>query len=795
MNFKTTFVLLALLLVAGAGMWFVWNNEPADRGRKSPETAETTKSTPVFDPQPEDKDIVKIEYAPAGKTPLTFERSLKEGSKDQYDDWRITAPVTSPSETWTVNNLVTTFARAQSDVHYEGEKAAKLTAAETGFDQPRARITFTKTDGKQLVLEIGKKRDFPTGTFVRAAGAKTIHLVEQDFSDQLKRELKDFRSKTLTKVSPNDVNRLTLETGGARFDASRISDGWVLNEPIKARGDSKKIAELISKISTLRAVDFLADSPAGAATYGFEQPFAKATLVAESHKAKPSSAPAADSQPAAPEIETITKTIEVTVGNFADLKQANRYVRIGDIPGVATVAATAVDGLSVKLPALVDSSVTGLSKDRISKLELNVGGQSATLERKDGKWVGVGDLAALDTDAVITLVTTLQDLRSISVVEDAETLKKTGLDTPRATITASMEGAVNPVALRVGANTGSGLNTYVALDSQPVVYVVDAKEAAKLIVPPLALRSRAIVDAKPEDVTKIDRAGGPITYSLAREGATWKLTQPADAQLDLGAAQELATDLSRLRAKRVVARDQDAEYGLDKPTVTVKFTLQTSAPPAGSQPAEAAPPAPGPAVERALRVAWKDKAAFARLESEPFIYELDESVYKVLTGELLKRDLFDLAPESVTGLRVESPTGTLDFVKEGADWKFGPDPFVKLAPDKMKTFVADVTKLRADEYSAYRDAAAPAETPITVTIKQQNGAATVLKIGPSTGENQPRIGYLPALQRSFKVRPIDVENLLRSLDYFLASDKPAPGQPGGPPIGIPGQRPGMPPGQ
>lgn len=807
MNFKTTFVLLALLLIVGAAVWmFPRSPEPASPDK---EDAGAQQFTPVFDPLPAEADVRKIELAQPGKPTLIFERAADQGDKGQTAEWRIVSPVQAPAETWLASGLINTFGRLQSHLRFEPGRGPQVTAEEAGLTAPRATVTFTKADGKALTLQVGKQREIPNGTYVRAAGSNTIHLIERDFSTELKRELKDYRAKVLTKFSVNDARQIALDSGGRHYELTKTADGdWLLNEPVRARADLKKVNELLTKIAALRAVEFMPD--ADNAVYGLDKPASRIVISTETRKAKPTTAPAgSEPPPPPPEFETTTGQVVLAVGNFSDLKQTNRVVQV-DGGGVAAVAKTALDPLEVKLADLVDMQVTGLAKDQISKLEIRHGDEAAVLERRNGAWSGTGDLATLEPDAVVTLAQTLQDLRAINLVEKPETLENSGLDNPRAVITATTQENLNTVTLRVGATTASGINAYVRVEGQPIVYVVDAKEAAKLVVPALSLRSRTIVDVKPEDITRIERTRGGASYVAAREGTSWKLQQPADATADLAAVQEIAADLARLRAKRVVAREQVAQYGLDKPDVTLRFTITPSAPPAASatqpsgatQPAsgDAAPPAAGAAaaqpqqaagtgpVQRTLLVAWRDGAAFAKLDQEPFVYELDESVYKVLTGELLRREIFDFSADAVTRVRVTSDGPALELVKDAEGWKLGSDPYVKLAQDRVKAYVADLAKLRAEEYVQYRDATAPQPVAITVHVQLDNERQTELQIGGPQAESGARIGYLPEQKRSFKLRPLDVENLTRKLDYFLQPDKPAT-----PPMPPPNPvRPGLP---
>jgi hypothetical protein len=139
------------------------------------------------------------------------------------------------------------------------------------------------------------------------------------------------------------------------------------------------------------------------------------------------------------------------------------------------------------------------------------------------------------------------------------------------------------------------------------------------------------------------------------------MLEPPDAPPDPTAVRELVSDLSRLRAKQVVARDDDESYGLSEPVVTVEFELE--------QPVAGPPPTTEsqPAVQRVthtLCVGRRANQTYARLDDVPYVFELDETVYQVLTAELIRPGLFYIKGEDVVYFKIEAPGGTVEFERE-----------------------------------------------------------------------------------------------------------------------------------
>ena len=201
-----------------------------------------------------------------------------------------------------------------------------------------------------------------------------------------------------------------------------------------------------------------------------------------------------------------------------------------------------------------------------------------------------------------------------------------------------------------------------------------------------------------EQLQAVQVERGATHYALTHDGENWKLTEPTNAPTDIGAVTALTNDLSRLRAKRVVAKDDVAGYGLDHPAITIRFTMVGM--PASSQPIPTEPPA---LVDHTLLVASKDNIGYARKDDDPYVFELDETVYKVLIAELIDPRIFSFKPEEVTGIKVVATGGTLELAKDGTTWKYVADPYVALDQKKVQDLARDISQFRAEVYLAYRD--------------------------------------------------------------------------------------------
>lgn len=796
MNFKTTLLLVALLLIVGA----VWLFYPRSEGLVEDRTAPPTKTEEqknVFDPQPKDDQVQRVEVDRPGKRKMVFERvESTEPTPRGVENWRVVEPLAVPADGYKVMGLARALTSLQSRSQFEAGAKDQPTAAEAGLEPPTATIALKDKEGKEYKLEIGKKVTMSSDTYVRVAGQKLIQVVSRDLQPQVMKDLKEYRSLRLLQFSLDDAVSIQETYEGKTYDLSRTGAGeWVINEPLRATASSTKVRErLLTPLNTLQAAEFVDEATESPAGYGLDEPFLTLTITTDT---KPK-LPASESQPAT-QPEPVKATHKIVVGGFADLKSERRYVKVDEGPGVVIAKQADIANLVPKLGELRDPQVARVKAAAITEIELTSGDSTAVLKKTDGTWHGTGDLAQLDNEAVQDVLDALAGLTAISFIDEPEAPATYGLDHPRAVLTATAAGSLTPIRLNVGNETASGRNAYVQREGEPGVIVVAEAQAERLAISPLALRSREVFTFAPEQVQDLQVQRGKLSYDLVHAGPTWKLTAPADAPVDDASLQLLTLDLSRLRAKRVVGKGDDARYGLDQPMTVLRFSVQaaaTSQP--TSAPATAATSAP---VQHTLRMTLKDKTAYAKKDDDPFIFELDETVYRVLTAELINPQLFTFKPEDVVRVKIVGTGGTLELARENNRWEYVADRFLELAQKKVQDFVRDVAQMRVESWLEYENAdlarAGLVDAPASLTIGLSDGREFVVNMTAEQRGQLPNLGGLVRERRTFLLRPGDSEKLFRGVDEYVKSDKPEqpeqPAMPGQPPVRPPGQPQARPP--
>ncbi|MBI5865493.1 MAG: DUF4340 domain-containing protein [Planctomycetes bacterium] len=784
MNPKTT-IILALLAVAGGVAILLSPAKKADETENKPE--QPAKAAALLDPKPDKDSIVRVAFERSGKPRLAFERSGAKDDSGQFEPWRMTEPAAGATDSPVVDGLVHTLIELTSKRSFKAGGDGGVSVKDAGLDAPTATLMIADKTGKETKLEIGRRVPMSNNYYVRIAGSDTIHETDRDFSYDMKRDVGDYRGKSPLRVARNNAVQVHIDYDGAAYEIARNGEDWVLSSPAKAYASAEKVKSIVNALANVRIDKFVDDAPTSLAAFGLDRPYLRVAVRTEEKKLKPASQPAGSTQPVEPQFETTAKTHEILIGGVSDATNGFRFMKLPDQPWVATIPSSAVEQLLPK--DIREMRLTRASAAAITQLAISTGDSSANLTKKNGVWTGEGDLAEIDGDAVQTLCDTIAGLKAVDFVDDPSKLEKAGLDKPRATITATITGQVEPLVVRIGNETEIG--------DQAGAAFVPAGLAAKLIVPPISLRSRNIFSAPVSQISRIEQHRGEIVTIVERAGDQWKLVQPDGAAADASGMGDITRDLSSLRAKRVVSKGGFETRGFDKPSATVTFTIDANASsqPAESQPAASAPAAPQTPATHTITLSRFGVGFFARLDENPYLFELDETVYRSLTGELIRRKLFDFDAKAVQRMRIESNNGMVEFVLgDDNKWTYTPDPSVKPSQSKIVGLAGLVSNMAVEQYLMYRGAdvaAAEKGAQISIEVALKNGETATIKVQPLQRGEAPRMASWMEKGCTFVLRSSDAEALIRGLDYYIQEEAPQPppedqGPPPGLPPGFPG---------
>ena len=372
MNPKKTLIFAVVLAVLAAG-YFLW-----DRPARQKKEAQSMEGEKVFTIAWDAIDKIELKRGPE-----TVAFAKKDG------EWYMTAPVADEADHWAVQSLISAFEHGTPVRKLE--QLPKDYAKTFGLDQPTVIATFTAGQDKKTVL-IGHMNAVGDTIYVQPQGAKVVYLLPQASVAALEKGADEMRRREL--LAPRDpdkkISKVLIEAVGqpaltllpkppakpAPAQGQPTPEAapeplpedlpWAIDSLTGPVADTETMKQILDKISTLRATEFVKNPSSELATYGLNEPTMIITATyGEGEKA-------------------VTK--KLTVGNKQE--GANSwYVMAEGRPYVMAVDDASLKVLRVTRADLRDHRLLpDLEAAKVSTIDLQMGDVSIRISRSGDGW-------------------------------------------------------------------------------------------------------------------------------------------------------------------------------------------------------------------------------------------------------------------------------------------------------------------------------------------------------------------------------------------------------------------------
>jgi len=380
--------------------------------------------------------------------------------------------------------------------------------------------------------------------------------------EQKKAEAKE-KSEKLFDLDKARVKELRLSKDGQTVvRLEKAEKGWMLLEPVKAKGDGTAVDSLLGTLTSMKQKKDLADEK-DLKAYGLDQPKLEVSVKLDDGKE-----------------QGLQLGIENGFDNTLYVKKlGDGTVRVVDAYQKSSLEKTAFDLREKKVSHLDDGA-------EVKRIEVGGVKTPYALEKDGTSWKLNG--GAADNAAADRVVNAVKSLRATAIAsEDAKDLKAFGLDKPKATVKLSVSADKDTYTrtLRIGqAKSGAAEKTYAQRDGGPVVYEVDKQILADLARQPFDLQNKDLVHLDREAVRKtvFDGPSGKVEITRVKNPApdggiadeVFTVVAPKEGPAKKWKISSALYSIASLRATSfegpVPAPKDLAKYGLDKPkTVTV----------------------------------------------------------------------------------------------------------------------------------------------------------------------------------------------------------------------------------
>jgi hypothetical protein len=466
--------------------------------------------------------------------------------------WRLTQPTDAPADSGTVEKMISGMAHVERGelITAETLRDRNLTAADYGFDKPRARITFKNNRGISTWL-IG--RDAPVGKalYVMSEGGGDIISAPQTLLNLVPQNPSWIRDRTLFSGETAAVRGLDLRrsTGFLQLRQPE-NNGWMMQQPHAGRADSQAVHALIGKLLAVRIGDFITDEKSDLTAYGLEKPAYEVTLFTQDER---------------------TQTL--LVGKPLPEKPEARYAKRVENHSIFTVPSDWTQELDIDNALLRSRLVLGLHPEQISSVQLVHGEQQVSLLRTNSQWQVVRPAHWDAAPAQIGQL--LQALSGASVeqfVDESSAAQAAQMAAAPWQIQLTAAGKTN--TLHIG-EAGTGGLRPVRFNDGPAFCLTASNIVQNAFADPLFYRSRTVLEVNPAQIDKITvQSGGTDRSVLKADTGTFAAGTP-DRQVDSDALTDLMWTLNDLRAERYVDFNPASlkPYGLEPPPFALTVML------------------------------------------------------------------------------------------------------------------------------------------------------------------------------------------------------------------------------
>jgi hypothetical protein len=557
MGFKTTLVLLLVLLGLGAFVYFFALNAPTSE--------ESTRQSKLLLSEFEPEKVRRVTITHPREATATAIVLARPGGPEKAGKWRLERPVAAEADQGEVDGLLTTLEHLERKATVDSGTEQSL-----GLAPARLRADFEMGERTVTVL-FGDDDASAKSVFAAVEGRKDFAVVPSYAEGRFDRRASDFREKSLFTLDRWAVTEVELSGPGAPAPIVLKKDGdeWVLGGEDGVYADKIKVEDLVSGVHGLRAKDFV---PTGTA---------EAESIARSVKAAVTLATGSSRGSASGSESGARQTLQVF--DAAPPDRADAYVRLEGRDEIVTIDRKALEQIVLDPEAWRSQALLHLGRDQVSALEVRRPGAPAPLarlERKDGAWRYVAPVSATaDAAATDELVDSLKDLKIVAwTAKKIEDPSNFGLD-DRTALVVALETPKSKQAFRLGKTSLRPDGYFVEREGKPAALEVVLPKAAVLRGLDGVLRDRNLLSRPAAEVARLDvaRGGKPARpYVHGPEG--WSTP---DAKADGPGLDALAADLAGLRAERILPAPEDLHAtGLQDPWLSATVAWKDQSEPA-----------------------------------------------------------------------------------------------------------------------------------------------------------------------------------------------------------------------
>ncbi|MFQ5430963.1 MAG: DUF4340 domain-containing protein [Nitrospinota bacterium] len=437
--FKKTFIWV-IILVAFAGYSYI---DFESTRLNEVEKEQATRLLP-FDTS----EILSVTIKKEGRI-LELER-WEEG-------WKIIAPIKAKADSETVEKFLGHMTESKNDSEYVMETdPTPERLVEFGLAKPTLYVTLKA--GKELAshtIVFGDRAPTMGVAFAQLEGDKSIYRVNADAKAEADKDVYYFRDKSVLRLNPVMLDQFVIKRPEGSIRLKLPENGrWVLEKPIRARADHKRVFNVMTAFANAEVKEFIAETKKDIQTYGLDKPQTE-LFFWQSGDAKP--------------------TVRIQVGNRSPEKRGY-FVTMSDRDNIFVLGEDIINAIPRHANDLRSRELFFFDKDRLKRIEIRERKKSIVLvkdKNKDWRRNNVsGEL--VDFNLVKEFLDEIVDAKIEDFIAGGvKDFGQYGLETAKIKLLLWPEKSAVPLSLNIGKKTPMGKHVYASIGGQNEVLEVN----------------------------------------------------------------------------------------------------------------------------------------------------------------------------------------------------------------------------------------------------------------------------------------------------------------------------------
>ncbi|HWN43874.1 MAG TPA: DUF4340 domain-containing protein [Thermoanaerobaculia bacterium] len=253
---RTLLVLLVLVAGLGSFIWFYERELPSseERAKLEKRVLQVEKDDVTAVTLQSESGTVRMEKvnlpAPAE------EEKEQEQDEEEIDttpdtEWHLRQPLNARADAFAVDGLLDALINLE-----QTRVLDDVDPKQAGLDKPRATVRL-KTDEGETILKIGAADPMGGSTLAAVEGRKGAYVVSDSILNEIRKAPGDWRDRQMFRGDRDQVQRITLSTGGQGVVLVPKGDAFRIERPVSDRADREKVDALFAELSGLTAERFL----------------------------------------------------------------------------------------------------------------------------------------------------------------------------------------------------------------------------------------------------------------------------------------------------------------------------------------------------------------------------------------------------------------------------------------------------------------------------------------------------------------------------------------------------------